>query len=95
MDLDSNIKFNDEFPTIESIVNVFVGFVDKSQLFESSKNYERKAFKVIKHPNYDRSTLQNDLSVIQLEKPVHRSSTVDYLCLFNYGKDDSIVELLK
>jgi len=95
MDLDPNITFNNEFPTIESIVKIFVGFVDKSQLFESTKSYERKAFKVLKHPDYNRSTLQNDLSIIQLEKPVHRSPTVDYLCLYNYAQDDSDVSLFK
>ena len=98
MDLDSTIVLNAEFPNLESIIRVYVGFIDKSQIFQStngSKNYERNVFKITKHPNYDRFTLKNDLAVIQLEKPVPRSDSVDYLCLFNYALDDSIVDLLK
>ena len=97
IDLDPNIKFNNEFENTASIIRVYFGFVDKLQVFQTTINtsYERRAYNVFKHPNYDRSSLQNDLAVIQLERPVQRSATVDYLCLFNYSLDDSLVNAYK
>lgn len=94
IDLEPNINLNNEFNSIESIVRVYFGFVDKAQIFEPKINisYERRSYKITKHPNYNIATLENDLAVIQLDRPIQRSETVDYLCLFNYGLDDEIVK---
>ena len=35
------------------------------------------------------------MALIQLEKPVARNNNVDYLCLFNYSLDDSLVDNFK
>lgn len=92
LDREDDVKFNAEFGTIESMMRVYYGFVDKSRI--SSAN-ERKIKRVIVHPKYDAMFLLNDLALLRLDKPLNRSLNVDYLCLFNYANADSIVQGLK
>lgn len=98
IDLDESIaQLNQEFKTIESIVRIYSGFVDKAQIFSPflDPSFEQKPLKIIFHPQYKRETLENDLALIQLDRPVQRSSREDYICLFNYDQSDSMVNNLK
>jgi secreted trypsin-like serine protease len=94
LDLDqTSVVFNPEFSTLESIMRVYFGFVDKSQIFKPNviQNYERRVIKITRHPNYNPFTLQNDLAVLELDKPIRRDVDVNYVCLFDYDKNDQLV----
>ena len=43
----------------------------------------RAHFCVLKYPNFDTGTFQNDLSIIKLTQDVPESETVNFLCLTN------------
>ena len=96
-DLDSMIELNDEFPSTESIMRVYFGFVDKSQIFKPNNlaRHERLVRRIYKHPNYKQSTLQNDLAILELTQSINRDVNTDYICLFNYINDDSLVTQTK
>jgi secreted trypsin-like serine protease len=97
LNTDSSLSFNSEFTNIESMVRIYFGFVDKSKVFASSasiSNHERRVQKVIFHPKYQQATLKNDLVILKLDKPIYRDSNVDYLCLFNYDKQDNLVNII-
>jgi len=91
------IAFNAEFSSVETVMRVYFGFTDKSKALKSNVivNYERKIKKVIRHPKYDPMYLLNDLAILRLDKPIPRSANSDYLCLFNYDKQDMIVSQSK
>jgi hypothetical protein len=91
------VNFNSEFNNVESIMRVYFGFTDKSIAFESNviANYERRVKNIIVHPKYDPMYLLNDLAILKLDKPIYRSVNTDYLCLFDYDKQDALVSSLK
>jgi hypothetical protein len=96
-DLEPRIQFNFEFPNKESVFRVYFGFVDKSQIFKPTinTNYERRVRILKVHQSYNSQTLENDLAVLQLDRPIERNANVDYICLFNYSPDDNLVKDLK
>ena len=87
--------YNTEFPNIERVIRVFFGFVDKTNILLNNEINQRRVIKVITHPDFSLKTLQNDIALIKLEKPVPRSDLVDYLCLFHYDQTDSLLETKK
>ena len=94
LDMESNIILNGEYPTRESLVRVYFGFVDKSLIFKNENvrnKHERRVQKVTVHPDYNQITLENDIAILELDHPIQRSNSVDYICMFNYAQDDSLV----
>ena len=79
---------NGEFRTVESMVRIYYGFTDKSQL---GSNNECRTLKIIRHPGYKKQTLENDIALILLDRSIERDINVDYICLFNYARDDSLL----
>ncbi len=93
---DLKVPLNREFPTLESIIRVYFGQTNMgnvSRYFGTA--YERRVAKVHKHPDYDPGTLWDDLAVLELDRPVSQSQTSDYICLYNFGKDDSVLTGMK
>jgi hypothetical protein len=95
MDLDAaQVALNGEFPTLESVIRIYFGFADKTRITVSGVN-ERRVVKIHRPTNYNDLTLENDLAVLVLDRPVLRDENADYICLFNYASDDSVVSGLK
>ncbi|RNA26073.1 serine protease 33-like [Brachionus plicatilis] len=84
-------SYNTEFPNIERVVRVFFGFVDKTNIELYDEINQRRVSKVIVHPNFVLNTLQNDIALLKLDKPVPRDYLVDYLCLFHYDQTDNLL----
>jgi secreted trypsin-like serine protease len=93
IDIESTTVLNDEFPSRETLMRVYFGFVDKSVLFSNvnSREHERRVQKIVIHPEYNQITLENDIAILQLDRPIQRTNKVDYICLYNYASDDSLV----
>ena len=91
----SLLKTNPQLPTIESIVRVYFGFVDKDQVFRPNKiaAHERRVLKATFHPKYNKLTLKNDLVVLHLDRPVDRDINSDYLCMNSQVQDDTVSKL--
>ncbi|CAF0722022.1 unnamed protein product [Brachionus calyciflorus] len=92
-----DLNFNSEFRNLESIVQIFYGFVDKSVILNPflNSNYQRRVFKIQIHPDFNPSTFENDIALIKLDVPIQRSEFVDYICLFNYDNTDLLVSSSK
>ena len=92
-DLDESTQLNDEFPHKETIFRVYYGFVDKSSVFPRAFDdpaFERRASRVEIPRDYKKMTLENDVAIIELDRPIARSPTLDYICLFDYADDDRL-----
>jgi hypothetical protein len=94
IDIDLNIvDFNSEFNNAESLFRIYFGFVNKVN--NINQNTERRVVKIIRHPLFNISTFENDIALLLLDRPVQRDSNVDFICLYNYGHDDSQVKDMK
>jgi len=82
---DKEPQFNSEFRSIESMIRVYFGFIDKKQVFTGNSvntDFERLAHRAIFHPKFDSNTLRNDLVVLKLNKPVYREDRlIPVICL--------------
>lgn len=86
------LNANPQLTTIESIVRVYFGFVDKDQVFtpKNIASHERRVLKATFHPNYSKLTLKNDLVILHLDKPIYRDLNSDYLCMNSDVQDDTV-----
>ncbi len=87
------LALNAEFPDLKSLLRVHFGFTSKSEIYGTPylTDYQRYVNRISMHESFDKDLLLNDIAVLELNSPIPRSPTVDYLCLYNYGLDDSNV----